>query len=140
MRLQSRAVALEVGDRQPLLNLHAQDLGREGFGDEINGAHLHRLDRRLDRAIGRDDHDRGARVERLDTANHLQAVDGAHLEVGDDEVERLFGERRATIRAVRADGDLVAHFGNGQGDALTHRVVVVDDEDSRHAAFSFAVA
>ena len=75
-----------VAQLERALDLEAHDLGRERLDEEVERAELHRLDRGLDGAEGGDDHRRAVGIELAHRAQHLDAVEPFHLEIGDDEV------------------------------------------------------
>ena len=73
-----------VLDRLGDLELHLLDLER--LLHVVEGADLHRLDRRVDRSERRHQDDRRVRLERLGRAQHVHAVAATHLQVAQDDV------------------------------------------------------
>ena len=68
---------------------------REGLGQIIRSAALHRLDGGIDRSIGGNDHYPGPWIFRQQTGNEIQPVIGSETEIEEDQVEDLpggFGE------------------------------------------------
>jgi len=65
----------------------------------------------------------------LDAAEHLEAGEARHLEVGDDQVRPQPRHRGQALRPAGEDLDLVPHAGEDLPAGETHRVVIVDDDD-----------
>jgi hypothetical protein len=110
----------------------AHEIGRERLLDEVVRALAHRLDRRLDGAERRhhQHHHRG--IVRLHPLRHLDAVEPVHLEVGDDDIGALHLEAGDALEAVAEAEHVVARLLERDERALPQRVVVVDDQHSRH--------
>jgi hypothetical protein len=81
----------------------------EGFGEVVGGAGLHGGHRVLRGAVGGDDDDLGRLLAGARGLQHLEAVDLRHLQVGDDDVERLRGELDERLAAALRAGDQRAY-------------------------------
>ena len=89
----------------------------------------HRFDGRRHRRVGRDHQHLHVEPAALDLADEFEAVHAGHLQVGDDDVDRLArqaAERfdRARARRRRRSSRLAQHVGHG----FAGRRVVVDDQ------------
>jgi len=115
-----------------LLDLESEDLGREGLGDEVEGALLHGVDGRLDRAVRRDDHDERLGLDLADGRDDLEAVHPLHLQIADGEVDRACLEGLDTGPAIGRGVGGVTHARDDLADAVAEGVVVFDDENVRH--------
>ena len=105
--------------------------------EKIGGAELHRLDRRLHRAVAGEHHDRRRRAAGPRRGEHLQAGPRWQLEVGEDEIERLRGclgrrERRERFRNIGRHLDRVAFAGQGAMHHAAERLAVLDDQEPPH--------
>ena len=83
------------------LDLHLLDLER--LLDVIEGAGLHRLHGRGDRAEGRHQDHGAVGVQRLRRLEHFESGAAAHLQVAHDDVERALVqplERRVAVRRL----------------------------------------
>jgi hypothetical protein len=105
-----------------------QQVGGEGFLDEVVGAAAHGLDGQGHVAVAGDDDHRQVGVHRLAAAQHLHAVGPGQAHVGDDDAgkaglqagQALFGRADALDRQVGQHHGLLA--------AEAHVGVVFDDE------------
>ncbi len=89
---------------QGLLEDDLQLLDVDRLAEVVLGAELHRLDRRLDRAVGGHDDDHRLRAHLLDLREQLDPVHARHAQVGEDDVGVVLLERAAARRARRAPG------------------------------------
>src|SRR5262249_30516895 len=130
---QRRDVADERLPLERPLHDHLDLVDLEWLGQVVVGAALERRDRRLRRREGGHDHDlrRGAAL--LDLVEEREAVNGAgHLEVRDDEVHGLGGERAQRDLRVLGGRDLVPGAREADRQELAQRALVVDDQDRSH--------
>ena len=68
-----------------------------------------------------------------DELDHLDAADVGHVEVEDDEIERLERELLDRLEAARRVGEREPRLGAQAGDDhLAHHLAVVDDQNLRH--------
>jgi hypothetical protein len=113
----------------------------ERLGDVVEGAALHRRQRRLDRREGGHHHDGQVLVHRPELAEHGQAVDARHHDVDDDGVERVGAGQLEPLHAVDGQADVVAFTLEQCLEHLAHHLLVVDDEDrspgSTHGSVSW---
>ena len=65
----------------------------------------------------------------LGGAQHRQAVDLPHPEIGDDEVERFALEHLDGLLAAFGQRDVVARLLEHDREELAHAALVVDDQD-----------
>jgi len=114
---------------QRLRDQQEEALGVDRFGEVIVGATLHRVDRRLDRAVAGEEHHGRRQASGLDGLDQLHAAEARHLEVRDHErdgpglevaerLEPVFGGDRPVPLALEqlaqrlARGRLVVHDQN----------------------------
>ena len=112
------------------LDLHLLDLER--LRHVVEGADLHRLDGRLDRAERGHQDDRRRRVQRPRGAQHVEAVGAAHVDVADDDVEAALVQPLERGVAVGGLVDVVARVGERAREPAAQRVVIVGDENAAH--------
>ena len=125
-------VALLNGERA--LDLGLEQVDGERLLDEVERARLHRRHSRLHRAVRRDDHRQGVRVRLANRLEYSEAVDRLHLQVGDDEIDRLLvGSIDVDALLSAGGGDRpMPHAMHDRRDAFANRIVVVDYQDRRH--------
>ena len=113
--------------RKGALHAQLQLIHLEGFLQVIEGAVLHGLDRRFDRAKpGNDDDHRGGR-ERARFLHHLQAVRAClvKVKVRDNQVRRMRRQGCDCSPAIREREHLVPFLPKQLGDHLYHGQVVI---------------
>ena len=122
-------------------SIHEQAQRRGAFDrllDVVEGAALHRLHRRLDRCVGREQDD--LRVGKL--GPHLgqegEPAAAGHLEVGDDHVERLAVQDLGRFTAVGGRHDVVSVSGQRRGEQRPQPLLVVDHQNAGHSPDSLA--
>ena len=99
--------------------------------EEVEGAELHRLDRRRDGAEAGEDHHRHARLGGAARRQHLEAREVGELQVGEHEVEVLAPEEADAGLAVGGRSDGVALLRERVLQHAAQRVAVLDDQDAR---------
>jgi len=102
----------------------------EGLGEEVERAGLHRLDRAVDPAMGRDDDHGHVRMARNHLAKQGEAVHAGHDQIGDHHVRTVAVEGGDRLLAVGANGHLVAFALQRGGEDLAEALLVVHDEDA----------
>ena len=111
---------------------HQQLVAEERLLHEIDGAELHRLDRRVDGAEAGHDDERGIDAEIAQLAEDVEAGNPRHAHVGEDDVEGatlghleafLAGRRR--LHAVPRAAERPLH-------AVADARVVVNQQNPRH--------
>ena len=107
-----------------------QDLvGLEGLREVVVGAPAHGLDGEILGAVGGHQHDRDAGEMPRDLRHQLEAVDPRHAQVAQDHVDGvLFDAGEGGFTAIRCH-HRVALSEKDQLEALSQRLVVVDDQD-----------
>ena len=90
--------------------VHGQDqlIEVDWLRDVVVGAGFHGLDRRLNRAEGRDHDDGRFGVLGTKAAQHFHAGDTRHFQIGDDERRHLLLRQRERLLRVGSRDDLVA--------------------------------
>jgi hypothetical protein len=78
-----------TGDWPPPLLFQAKPLDVEGLLDVIEGPMPHGFNRRGDRGMRRDHHHLHTHPLPLDVLNELQSRHAWHLQIGDDNIERI---------------------------------------------------
>jgi hypothetical protein len=101
----------------------------ERLGDEVVRALLHRVDRGLDRPVGRHQHDLGLGRERLARAQQIHAGGLRHHQIGEQDVDAVLAQQIEAGVAVgrREHGDALAPEDLGQ--RFDDRGLIVHDED-----------
>jgi hypothetical protein len=105
---------------------------RERLLDVVERAVTHRLDRALDRAVGRHHDDLGHRLRALHGAEHVDAVLRAHAQIGDEDVVRARGSALGAFLAALRFVDLEASSAKHHRERGAHVALVVDDEELGH--------
>ena len=122
-------LALQVRALDRLLEQRQDALGIDRLLEEERGAGLDRLHRARDVALAADDNDLGLRVDVLEPAHQLDAVDVGQHHVGQHRIgapglEQLFATHADERRAHLVPGLLEYHL-----EPLGHRRLVVDGKD-----------
>jgi hypothetical protein len=108
------------------------DLDR--LGDEVVGPGADRADRGLE-AAERGQHQHGDVGAVGDHAlAQLEAGHPLHVEIGDDHVDVVVGDRRHRIGAVAERDDLEPALLEAERDQVDHLALVIDHEHAGHAA------
>jgi hypothetical protein len=127
-----------LAERVPRGDQDALAVGR--LLDEVEGAQLHRLHRRLHRAVAGEDNDGRRAVLLLQLLQDLEPVHLGHLDVEEHEVRRLLLGELEPHRPVRGEEDLVALVLEDHLEGRADGVLVVDDEDPRlHGRLSTSI-
>ena len=124
-RLELRALDRAAQHRQ-----HA--LGVDGLFEKVRRAGLDGLDRARDAALSADDQHFGPRLQRLEAAHQVRAVDVGQHEVHQRRVGLPAREQRLGVGAARGDTHVVPGAGHRQRQPLRHVRLVVDDEHPPH--------
>ena len=117
-----------------LAHLHLEQVDVERLAQVVAGAEPHRFDRRLGRGERRDHDAEDVLVDLLRGAQHVDAAQVGHLDVGDQQVDRLALQRVDGGAAVLGEQHLVAFAAQHDRQQLPHRSLIVDDEDARRTA------
>ena len=125
-------LVLEAAVLEGLLDLELHLLDLERLLHVVEGADLHRLDRRVDRAERRHQDDRARRVQRLGRAQHVHAVAAAHLEVAEDDVVLPFVQLLDRDVAVGRFVDVVLGVRQRADNAAPQRIVIVCNKNPSH--------
>ena len=127
--LELLVLALQVGALDRLLEQREDALGVDRLLEEEERAGLDRLDRARDVALAADDDDLGLRVDVLEPAHQLDAVDVGQHHVGEHRVGPPRLEQLLAARADERRPHLVAGLLEHHLQPLGHRRLVVDGED-----------
>jgi hypothetical protein len=112
---------------------HPRDLLEvDRFGEVVEGAGAERSHRRVDLAVGGQDHDRGQGCSRGDALDDRHAVDRSHAQIRDDDVEALAIQTfQRRLPVVQADRLMPAGL-QGRFEQENHLRLVVDEKNPRH--------
>ncbi len=105
----------------------------DGLLDVVECAGLHGVDGGLDGRVRREQDHLGVGHLGLDLGEEREAAEAGHLQVRDDDVERVSVEERGGFLPIGRGGDLVTLALEGGGDERSDPFFVVDHEDTRHA-------
>jgi len=124
---------------QGVANLQPQHVQVHRLGDKVVCPLTHRLDRRLDRAVGGDHQDHGLGPRLLDLAEQVDAGQPSrHLQVRDDHLMAVLPEHCQGLFGVRRRAQLVGFAREPFGQAAANVRFVIDDQDAetvlRHAS------
>src|SRR5437773_7717013 len=109
-------------------------LHRERLGEVIEGLVAEAEDRGVDRRHPGDEHHRRSRLPALDRAQDVEPAEARHLDVGDDEVEGLQGEKVEGLLRARGRGHHAAVRLEGEGQEPKYWRMVVDQKNREHLA------
>jgi hypothetical protein len=127
---QPHVLVLQPRVAQRVAQRDEDPVGVERLLEEIVGAQLRRLDRRLDRAVPADhDHERGG-VEGAQALERLQSVDAAHLHVEEHDVRAPGFVRLERFRAARDRVHLVPLVFEQLAERGAHALLVVGDQQT----------
>src|SRR5262245_30239670 len=119
---------------------HQQLIPEERLLHKIDRTELHRLDRGVERAKAGHDHEYGVDAIVAKLAQHVDAGKAGHPHVGKNDVERSAPRKGEALLAAADRTDCVSSGTQHPLDALSHRRVVVNDENPRHQAPSCKVS
>ncbi len=111
---------------------HQQLVAKERLLHEVDGAELHGLDRRVDRAEAGHHDERRVDAHVAELAQDVDAREPRHPHVGQDDVEAVALRQLESLFAGRDRLHGVAGGAQHAAGALAHARIVVDEEDSRH--------
>ena len=112
-------------------DLEPQHLQVDRLGDVVVRPQPHRLDGRLDRAVGGDHQDQGLRPAVLDVSHQVQTRERArHLQVGDHELVGQAAEQVPGLGPILCRRDLVRFLLQGQRQPGADVRLVVHDQDA----------
>src|SRR5262249_27866346 len=94
-------------------------------------------DRRFERAECRHEHDRQIGTRGDDTVTEIDPARTAHVEIRHDDVEVVFRELIERLVGGHAIDDVDPALSKREHDGLTHGLIVVDEQNRRHARSSF---
>ena len=98
--------------------------------DQVVGAQLHRLDRRLDRGIPGHHDDRHRQLALADLADQLQPADPGQAKVGQHQRAGVFHQPFQRSRAVGGDRDLPVGMGEQLRELLADQLAVFHHKDA----------
>ena len=127
-------LVLEAAVLDGLLDLELHLLDLERLLHVVEGADLHRLDRRVHRAERRHQDHRRRRMQRLRGAQHVHAVAAAHLQIAQHDVELSLVQLLDRDVAVRRLIDFVMRVGQRADDAAPQRIVIVCHQNPAHCS------
>jgi hypothetical protein len=115
----------------------AADRDRERFdldrlGHEVVRTRADRADRGLEAAKRGQHDDRQIGPVGDDVLAQLEAGHALHVEIGDDDVDIVLGQRRDRVRAAAERHDVEAALLEAELDEIDHLALVVDDKHFRH--------
>ncbi len=126
---QLAVLAAQRSLRQRPVDVQLQLVQAQGLGHVVVGAALDRLDRGVDGAErGHHDH-RHLGVDRARCAEHVEAVDFLHAQIGDDQIGQISLGDGDRLGAAARHLHLVAQIGQLVTDDAGHLQMVVDDQD-----------
>jgi hypothetical protein len=117
-----------------LAHFHLQQIDVERLAQVIAGAQPHRLDGGVGRRERRDHDAEDVLVDLLRGAQHVDAAQVGHFDVGDQQVDRLALEHRDRRAPVLGEQHFVALAAQHDRQQLAHRSLVVDHQDARRPA------
>ena len=122
-RLQHQPALFESAlDDQP------EFIRREGLGQEVVRALLHRVHRRADGGKPGDDDGHDVGVDGADALQHLQAGNARHLQVDEDQIGLRGLHEFQPLRPIRRRGHRKAAAFKDQRAGIQHDLLVVNDE------------
>ncbi len=130
-------LVLEAAVLEGLLDLELHLLDLERLLHVVEGADLHRLDRRVHGAEGGHEDDGRGRLELARRAEHVHAVAAAHLEIAQHDVVLPLVELLDRHVAVRRLVHVVVRVRQCANDAAPQRIVVVSYQYPAHRSFLF---
>jgi hypothetical protein len=116
-----------------LPHLHLEQVDVERLAQIIAGAEAHRFDRGLGRGEGGDHDAEDVLVDLLRGTQDVDAAEIGHLDVRDQDVDRLAPEQIDRGAAVLGQQHFVALAPQHDLQHLAHRALIVDDQDPRRA-------
>ncbi len=117
-----------------LANLHLQQIDVEGLAQIVAGAEPHRLDGGVGRRE-RGDHDaEDVLVDALRGAQHLDAAEVRHLDIGNQQVDRFAFERVDGSTSALGEQHLVSLAPQHDREQLAHRPLIVHHQDAWRTA------
>src|SRR5688572_28778941 len=123
-------VQLEMLERVTQRDQNA--VGIERLFEDVVGAELGGLDRRLDRRVPADHDDRRARVGGFHALERLDPVDAAHFHVEEDELWMPALELGDTVDGVRRRAYVVALELEQLAECRANSLLVVDEDRKAH--------
>jgi hypothetical protein len=103
-------------------------VGGAGLHQEVDRTEAHRLDRSLDRPVGRDHDDGHVAALLADGAHEVEAGEAGHAQVGQHQVDALLAHALQGFLAARRALGLETEGSAGFGEELAGEGIVVDDE------------
>src|SRR5690606_37609625 len=100
----------------------------ERLGEVVVGAALHRLDGHLDAAVGGHDDDHALAIGLAVAVEEVEPAEAGHAHVAEDDVGLQLQRPAQTLLAVTRGEDLVAFFGEDEGNGLPETRLVVDNQ------------
>ena len=98
----------------------------DGFGQEIAGADLNRLDRGLDRTVGGQDDALDGGTKLPGGSQNRHAIDRLHTKVRQHDVRWVLGQGSNGVLAAVNGRHVVAELAQNHGQAIRRGAVVVD--------------
>ena len=109
-------------------------LHRERLGEVVEGLVPEAEDRGVDRRHPGDEDHRRARLAALDRPQDVEAAEPRHLDVRDDEVERLHGQKVEGLLRARGRRDHAPVRLEGEGQEPKYRCMVVHQKNPENLA------
>ena len=121
---------VELVERLRNKSLESVELvGSEGLLDVVVGALAHRLHRGIDSCLAGDDDALRRYCALLQLLQQGQSIDLGHLEVGEDDAERLRAKLVEGFLTINGNGNVVPFIPEYRAQPFRDRTVVVRDED-----------
>ena len=127
-------LVLEAAVLDGLLDLELHLLDLERLLHVVEGADLHRLDRRVHRPEGGHQNHRRRRMQRLGRAQHVQSVAAAHLEIAQHDIVLPFVQLLDRHVAVGRLVHVVMRIRQRAADPAPQRIVIICHQNPAHCS------
>jgi hypothetical protein len=132
--LQQHVLLTQLPVLDLLPDFHLEQVDVERLAQVVARAESHRFDRCF-RGCERGDHDpQNVLVDLFRGTQHIDAAQIRHLDVGDQQIDRLTLQRIDCRTAVVRQHDLVAFPPQDNRQQFAHRSLIVDHENARRSA------
>ena len=132
--LQQQVLLPELPVLDLLPHFHLEQIDVERLAQVVACAEPHRLHGGIGRREGGDHDAEDVLIDLLRGAQHVDAAQVGHLDVGNQEIDRLVLEQVDGGAAVLGQEHLVPLASQHDRQQLAHRALIVDDEDAGGAA------
>jgi hypothetical protein len=116
--------------RERIAQQEQHAIGVERLLENVEGAELRGLHRRLNRGVAADHHDHGRRVGGAQPSQRLDAIDAGHLDVEKDQMRAEAVVLAQPIESVRHGVNRVAFVLEQLPERLANAGFVIDDENA----------